>query len=105
MRSVGNCLVADTPGVGAPTVVAISSNYCVFTPRAANPLKGPNTRMLPYLSPEFVRAMHDERIREAQQQRLPISMSLPSFGWPLHALVSQFRRSASVVLVRLRATA
>jgi hypothetical protein len=61
--------------------------------------------MLPYLSYEFVRAMHEERIREAQQSRLDINLSLSCFARPLQALGSQLRKSTSVVLVRLRAGA
>jgi hypothetical protein len=61
--------------------------------------------MLPYLSPEFLRSLQEERIREAQESSLVINVSLASFARPLHGLVSLFRKSTSVVLVRLRATA
>jgi hypothetical protein len=61
--------------------------------------------MLPYLSPEFVRVLHEERIREAQEPLLGIDLSLSSFARPLQALASLLRKSSSLVLVRLRATA
>jgi hypothetical protein len=60
--------------------------------------------MLPYLPTELLRSLHEERIREAQQSRLDINLSLSSFARPLRGLVSLLRKSTSVVLLRLRAT-
>jgi hypothetical protein len=58
--------------------------------------------MLTYLPYECLRAIHEERIREAQQPLLGIDVSLSSFARPLRGLVSLLSRSRSLVLVRLR---
>jgi hypothetical protein len=53
--------------------------------------------MFTYLPYECLRAIHEERIREAQQPLLGIDVSLASFVRPLRGLLSLLRKPRSLV--------